>query len=51
LNIIFLVFKVTTILTIITIGIIRLAQGYTQNLQNSFAGNRIIYLLNIRLMM
>ena len=51
LNIVFLTLKILTILTVIIIGINRLAQGHTQNLQNSFADNRIIYLLNIRLMM
>ncbi|CAF1234253.1 unnamed protein product [Adineta steineri] len=38
LNIIFVICKVATILTVIIIGIIRLGQGHTQNLQNSFAG-------------
>ncbi|CAF3601899.1 unnamed protein product [Rotaria sordida] len=38
LNIIFVICKVLTILTVIIIGVIRLGKGYTQNLQNGFDG-------------
>ncbi|CAF3398829.1 unnamed protein product [Rotaria sp. Silwood1] len=38
LNIVFVICKVFTILTVIIVGLIRIGQGHTQNLQNSFAG-------------
>ncbi|CAF0917579.1 unnamed protein product [Rotaria sp. Silwood1] len=37
LNIVFVICKVFTILTVIIVGLIRIGQGHTQNLQNSFA--------------
>ncbi|CAF2685034.1 unnamed protein product [Rotaria sp. Silwood2] len=38
LNIIFVISKVLTILTVIIAGLIRIGKGHTQNLQNSFEG-------------
>ncbi|CAF0777144.1 unnamed protein product [Rotaria sordida] len=38
LNIVFVICKVLIILTIIIVGLIRIGQGHTQSLQNSFAG-------------
>ena len=38
LNILFVVCKVSTILTVIIAGLVRIGQGHTQNLQNGFAG-------------
>ncbi|UJR36528.1 hypothetical protein I4U23_029249 [Adineta vaga] len=38
LNIVFVICKVLTIMTVIIAGLVRIGQGHTQNLQNGFAG-------------
>ncbi|CAF4558375.1 unnamed protein product [Rotaria sp. Silwood1] len=41
LNIMFVICKVVTILTVIVVGIVRIAQGHTEYLQNGFDGTTI----------
>ncbi|CAF1289956.1 unnamed protein product [Adineta ricciae] len=38
LNILFVICKISTIVTVIIAGLVRIGQGHTQNLQNGFAG-------------